>query len=178
MPSGPELVCVRAAFCASQSHRLLSSWAACPLGPDPVRFVGLSQLAQFHPKIRAANGVVLLPPVAALPSDHPPSDSLPSVLSVGRDFYFARLLKREEPLDRRHQLHSIVGSVSIVPEEFSLHRIARSCHKAGQAESAFIYQSADSSAIKRCLAAARLSHSLALTAQDRRDRSTSLAALV
>src|ERR1035441_5986236 len=31
MPSSHELVCVRAAFWASQSHRLLSSWAACPL---------------------------------------------------------------------------------------------------------------------------------------------------
>src|ERR1035441_6768373 len=90
------------------------------LGPDPVCFVDPDQLVQFHPKVRVANGVILLPPVATFPSDHPLRDSLPNVLGVGRDFYFARPLEGEEPLDRRHQLHSIVGSVSVVPEEFLL----------------------------------------------------------
>jgi hypothetical protein len=43
-------------------------------------------------------------------------------LGVGRDFYFARLLECEEPLDRCHQLHSIDGRVRIVAEKFLLRR--------------------------------------------------------
>src|SRR5712691_11141216 len=65
-------------------------------GPDPVRFVDSNQLVQFHPKIGVANRLVLLPPVAAFPADHPLRNSLPDVLGVRRDFYFARLFEREE----------------------------------------------------------------------------------
>lgn len=96
--------------------------ACMTFGPDPVRFVDPNQLVKFHPKIGVANRVILLPPVAPFPSDHPLRNSLPNVLGVGRDFYFARLLEREEALDHRHQLHSIVGCVRIVAEELLLHR--------------------------------------------------------
>src|ERR1017187_3159830 len=92
------------------------------LGPDPIGFVDPNQLVQFHPKIGTANRMVLVPPVPALPAYHPLRDSLQTVLGVGGDFYFARFLEREEALDRRHQLHSVVGGVRIVPEEFLLDR--------------------------------------------------------
>ena len=91
-------------------------------GPDPVRLVDPNQLVQFNPEIGVANRAIPLPPVAAFPSVNPLRNSLPDILGVGRDFYFARLLEREQALDRRHQFHSVVGGVRIVPEEFLLHR--------------------------------------------------------
>ena len=96
--------------------------AGVTFGPDPVRFVDPDQRVKFNPKISVADWVVLLPPMAAFPSDNPLRDSLPDVLGVRRDFYFARLLERKEALNCRHQLHSIVGGVRIVPEELLLHR--------------------------------------------------------
>ena len=92
-----------------------------PLCPSPVRFVDSHQGVQLHP-IRVANWATLLPPVAALPSDHPMRNALPNVLRVSCDFDLARLHEREQPLDRRHQLHSIVGRLGIVAEEYPLHR--------------------------------------------------------
>jgi hypothetical protein len=45
-------------------------------------------------------------------------DSLPHILGIRGDVDFARLLESEQTLNRRHQLHSIVGGVRVVPEEF------------------------------------------------------------
>jgi hypothetical protein len=89
------------------------------LGPKPSWY---PNFLPFSPALLILWIPGLRPPVAAFPSNHPLRNSLPDVLGVRRDFYFARLLEREESLDRRHQLHSIVGGVRIVPEEFLLHR--------------------------------------------------------
>src|SRR5947209_4665424 len=90
-------------------------------GPDPVRFVDRGQFVKFNPKVGVANRAVLFPPVAAFPPGYPERHSLPDILGVGRDFYFARLRNREEALNCRHQFHPVVSGLRIVPEEFLLH---------------------------------------------------------
>ena len=74
-------------------------------GPDPVRLVDPNQLVKFNPKIGVANRSVLPPPVDSFPSANPPRNSLPDILGVGRDFYFARLLEREKALDCPGTIH-------------------------------------------------------------------------
>jgi hypothetical protein len=89
-----------------------------PFGPNPVRLVHTYQLVEFDPQVCIANRAVLLPPVPAFPVDNPLRDPLPHILGIRGDVDFARLLEREEALNRGHQLHSVVGGVRVVPEEF------------------------------------------------------------
>ena len=52
-------------------------------------------------KDRRSEPVVLLPPMAAFPPHHPLRDPSQNVIGVRRDFHFARLLERQQPLNRR-----------------------------------------------------------------------------
>ena len=78
------------------------------------------QFVEFHPKIGIADGMILLPPMAAFPVDHPERDALLDILGIRRDLYFTGLFERDEALNRRHQLHSVIGGVRIVTEELLL----------------------------------------------------------
>jgi len=66
------------------------------LGPGPIRLVDSGQLVKFHPKIGVADGMILLPPMAAFPSDHPQRNALPDVLGIRRDLHFTGLFERDE----------------------------------------------------------------------------------
>lgn len=57
-------------------------------------------------------------PAVALPPLHPLRDPTAQVLIVGVDFDTTRAAERVERLDRRAQLHAVVGRLAGAPAEF------------------------------------------------------------
>jgi len=61
-------------------------------GPQPGGLVERSKFVEFHPEVDVAHGLMLSPPLPALPFHDPLCDPVKYVLGVGRDLDLAGFL--------------------------------------------------------------------------------------
>src|SRR6476646_3547927 len=89
-----------------------------PMPLDPVRRARLDQLL---PKLRILNRLLVRrAPAVALPIMDPSRDSVADIDAVGVQLDPARPLQRLEPLNRSHQLHSVVGREGLSARQLAL----------------------------------------------------------
>src|SRR5215213_901220 len=89
-------------------------------GPAPGDLVLAGEGQEFLPQFGILDRLLLLgPPAVALPADDPGGDAVLDVLAVGDHRHAAAAIEQAQPLDRRAQLHPVVGCGRIGPGEFA-----------------------------------------------------------
>src|SRR4051794_25545223 len=89
-------------------------------GPAPGDLVLAGEGQEFLPQFGILDRLLLLgPPAVALPADDPGGDAVLDVLAVGDHRHAAAAIELAQPLDRRAQLHPVVGCGRLGPGEFA-----------------------------------------------------------
>src|SRR5690606_28206956 len=98
--------------------------AGMALDPVPRHLVAAARLVQRLPQLgvldRLPRGRL---PAVPLPALDPARDAVLDVAGIGVEIDGARLLQRVQRLDRRHQLHAVVGGVGLAARQLLLHAV-------------------------------------------------------